>query len=295
MMSFQRSFDTVDHQLLLKKLENYGIRGLVLEILTSYLRNRKQFVEIGQLKSNLRTINIGVPQGSVLGPLLFLVYIDGITDLENNGSQITLFADDCSVLTSSSSETLPGKHEKQLNDLGRWLFCNKLSLNVEKTTCLKFGRNKGTNAVVRFKDKLLSCENSVKYLGVFIDRNLNFKNHIEHVCKKVSKLLGFLHHSKRMLSQYLKKVFYNCYIKPVISYGLLVYGSTSESLLKPIFVLQKKILRLIYNLKKHDTCTHLFAESGLQTVYELYLRELLKFLLFNFDKIRKKAQFRIKQ
>ena len=258
----RKAFNTVNHGILLKKLEAYGARGIILHLLASFLKNRKQFVQIDEKVSEVRVINVGVPQRSVLGPLLFLRYINDITDTQD---------ENCSILTSHQHNPFPA-HVKQKHQISKWQSANKLTLNLEKTFYLKFSGTKSMRNTLLINEKLPKTESSNKHFEIFIDSDLNF-NHVSYVCKKVCIMVGLF--------------IYNHAIKPIIENGLLVYGSTSESQLRPILILQKKILRILYNLPSHACCTHLFTESGVQTVYAMYVGALLKYLLFNFRNIEK--------
>ena len=133
-----KAFDTVDHEILLKKLNHYGIRGMANNLIKSYLSNRKQYVQIGDTKSNLLDINCGVPQGSVLGPLLFLIYVNDIANCNPHGL-IRLFANDTNVFIESKQiESLYNDAENALKYLDKWFRANKLTLNIEKTSFIIF-------------------------------------------------------------------------------------------------------------------------------------------------------------
>ena len=131
-LDLSKAFDTVNHGILLEKLEAYRARGIVFQLLASFLQNRKQFTQIDEKVSEIRDINVAVPQRCLFGPLLFLIYINGMTDTQDETSQIFLFADDCSILTSHQYDCFPA-HEKQLHQNSKWLGANKRTINLEKT------------------------------------------------------------------------------------------------------------------------------------------------------------------
>ena len=173
-----KAFDTVDHGILLKKLNHYGIRGVANDLIKSYLSNRKQYVQIGETKSNLLNINCGVPQGSVLGPLLFLIYVNDIVNCNPHGN-IRLFADDTYVFIESNQiNDLYNKAENVLKYLDRWFRANKLTLNIDKTNFIIFttpDRRKKLNIpnTLNFNNITINRTDQAKYLGLILDEDLN--------------------------------------------------------------------------------------------------------------------------
>ena len=140
-LDLSKAFDTVNHGFLLKKLETHGARGIALLMVARFLQNRKQFLQIGLKNSKFQDTNAKVPQGSVLGPLLFLIYINDITDIQHGNSQIDVLVDYFSILISHQHNLFPS-HEKHLHQISKWFSANKLTPNLEKIFYLKFGRTK---------------------------------------------------------------------------------------------------------------------------------------------------------
>ena len=188
-LDLQKAFDTVNHDILLYKLHNYGIRGVVHQWFESYLTNRHQFTSIGDTCSYTGHITMGVPQGSVLGPLLFLLYINDICSAVP-GAKVKLFADDTNLfLYEKDLLSLYAKANASLEYLSKWFIANRLSLSVEKTCYTVFGAKHLDlqNLELKIDNKTIHLVASCKYLGVIIDSNLTWQEHIDHLYKKLIK------------------------------------------------------------------------------------------------------------
>ena len=180
----RKAFDTVDHDIVLAKLHSYGIRGTPYDCFVSYLSNRSQFVSIGNTTSPSALISCSVPQGSVLGPLLFLLYMNDFYNC-SNVFNFHLFADDSNLFFAESSlESLETKVNLELKSVHNWLCCNKLSLNIDKTNFVIFHppQKKLTKSIsILVDNKSIEQKDYVKYLGVFIDSHLKFKEHVHQL------------------------------------------------------------------------------------------------------------------
>ena len=186
-LDLSKAFDTLNHEILLAKLQHYGINGLTLKWIKSYLMGRKQFVQIKESRSSEQTIVCGIPQGSILGPLLFILYINDIS----NASTLTeslIFADDTSIFYSHSDPNyLESVMNEELQMFDVWMKCNKLSVNIKKTNYVIFKSSKKKiphNFIFCYGNEILKQENTTKFLGVYIDQHLTWKDHISHICKK---------------------------------------------------------------------------------------------------------------
>ena len=189
-LDLSKAFDTIDHNILLHKLEFYGVRGLALNWFQSYLTDRKQYVLYNNVQSQTLGITCGVPQGSILGPLLFLIYVNDIANCLTH-SKLISFADDTTVFLSSKCiNDLYKNMNSDLDDLTNWFKANRLALNVNKSNCKLFQPNGNQNTLgntlnigIDPIEHKLSC----KFLGIFIDNQLRWNNHLSHISAKLSR------------------------------------------------------------------------------------------------------------
>ena len=272
-IDLEKAFDTVDHKILLQKCYNYGLRGSIYQILAEFLSNRQQFVEHDNKRSVLEKISFGVPQGSVLGPLLFLIYINDLPD-QCKTTKSVLFADDTSILAKGDNRECINNLAEDTKYIDKWFKANKLCVNSEKCKLTSFGRSNFQPPLSVF-DSIIQYCNEYKYLGLWVDSSLNYKTHIESVCAKLSRSNGLMYRTRHCFSRKTLLMFYEAYAKPVILYGLLIYGSSNKSYLKKIFMKQKQIIRTIFHYRKFDTTSKIFLENNIESVYELYFSLLI--------------------
>ncbi len=247
-IDLKKAFDTVNHNILLMKLEHYGLRGPLLKWFETYLTGRKQFVYYNGVSSDIVSISCGVPQGSVLGPLLFLLYIN---DLPNISSKLSffLFADDTNIYYESTNlAEIENTVNAELKKLSQWLNLNRLALNVGKTNFVIFRSSKKPlyhNVVLIMNRKALEQKDHVKYLGVLMDEHLLWKPQISSISKKISRGVGILAKLRGHMDQKLLLCIYYCLVFSHLSYGVQAWGSACDSYLKELIVIQNKAVRIL--------------------------------------------------
>ena len=247
-LDLSKAFDTLDHEILLNKPEHYGIRDVALDWVKSYLSERLQFVQFNQTSSSKCQIHCGVPQGSILGPLFFILYINDLP-FASSLTEPLLFADDTSILYSHRDQDhLISVLNEELIKIDSWMRSNKLSVNIKKTNYVVFKsaqKKASSDLPLSFNSQILKEKNAVKFLGAYIDNSLTWKSHINHVCKKMSKSIGVIFRSRFFLTEKTLLSLYYTLVYPYISYCSTVWTSTYPTNLNRIYLLQKRAVRAI--------------------------------------------------
>ena len=231
------------------KLERYGIRGTPLKWLDSYLTDRRCYVELGPYKSRVNIFNIGVPQGSILGPTLFLIYINNLPKISTT-LNTQLFADDTIVSNSGSNiDSLALTTNEELLKLKDWTQANKLTIHAGKTKLLLVSKRipSQNNFSINLMDSNIVRDHTCKYLGIYLDDKLTFKDHIKHINSKISRYIGILYKIKDNLPIKTRLDYYYAYIYPYLSYNTIIWGCAYPSHIQPLVVLQKRAVRTIAN------------------------------------------------
>ena len=296
-LDYKKAFDLVSHDILLKKLEKIGIRGIHLNWFKTYLADRKMYTMVnGSLSSSLKVINRSVPQGSILGPLLFLIFINDMPNCTNLLS--ILFADDTTTLACGDDIELLGPIvNTELQKIGTWLKANELSINTTKTKIMVFSQNKKIpdfNFVFNNNDahgqqdpnlissieriQMTSHTQTFKMLGVHFDEKLSFDFHCQKVVNKISSALFMINRAKHMLSKNSLKRLYFAMIHPHILYCLPIYSNTSPRNIDKIFKKQKQSIRIINNAKFNAHTEPLFYNCSILPLSDLIIEQKLMLL-----------------
>ena len=255
-LDLSKAFDTISHSKLLYKLNCYGIRGNALNLIKSYLSNRSQYVNVLDENSDHLPVEWGVPQGSVLGPLLFLIYINDLCNVSNNGKFI-LFADDTNVFVAANTREETYDIANQiLTSISQYMKCNLLHINTKKCCYMYFNPSKREHESVvdcELENLNIAIDGSVivrvkttKFLGVIIDDKLNWKPHIEALNKKLKSACGRIYRIKNCLPSKLHKQIYHTLFESHLTFAISVWGGVSHKVIEPIFITQKRCIRMIF-------------------------------------------------
>ena len=283
-IDLSKAFDTVNHQILLSKLEHYGVKSTNLKWFSDYLTNRKQFISYDNETTEMDNITCGVPQGSILGPLLFLIYINDI----HNSSDIldfTLFADDTNLFFSHKDiKVMFETVNSELSKIHEWFKANKLSLNTGKTKYMFFHKlNVTDNIPLKLPNLVLNNnkikrEYSMKFLGVLLDECLTWKKHIEMIENKISKNIGILYKAKFLLNQKCLKSIYFSFIHVYINYANIAWSSTNPSKLTKILNKQKHASRIILSEERNAHARPLMKKLKVLNTFQLNIYQILLFM-----------------
>ncbi len=271
-IDLSKAFDTINHTILLNKLNLYGIRGVANNWFRSYLNNRLQYVHLQNSNSSKLTVKCGVPQGSILGPLLFLIHINDITKVSNI-LNIIMFADDTNLFLSDTNlANLINTANFEVNKISTWFKANKLSLNISKTNYIIF-RTKYKSIEncdgIKIDNIKLEQVYKTKFLGVIINQALSWDDHIHMIKQKIVKNTGIIYKIRKHLPQSVLISLYHTLIHPYLDYCNIVWAINKTTALNDLFICQKKIIRIVTNSKPRDHTVPLFKNLQILPVQSL--------------------------
>ena len=258
-----------------------GIRGEAYDWIADYLNCRKQYVIYNNHRSEHKNITCGVPQGSILGPLLFLLYINDISNVSSILFSI-LFADDTNSLASGSNlDQLTETVNEELEKIVVWLAANKLSLNIKKTHFMVFstkGKKVNRSISIKISNQELERVGHTKFLGVIIDDKLNWSYHINSIKKKIAKGVGVIYKARRLLNRNTLITLYYSFIYPYLHYGIIAWGNTYDTYLNTIVKIQKRAIRAISSAHRNAESDPLFKELKLLKLQNIYILNVMIFM-----------------
>ena len=284
-LDLKKAFDTVDHKILIAKLKTYGVQGHALQWFISYLSGRKQVCKINNEISNTANITCGVPQGSNLGPLLFLVYIN---DLPNclTSTKASMFADDTNIsCCGGSSVEIEQKLNTDLENVHKWLISNKLTLNVEKTEYMIIGSRNRLNQI-HSNPEIVIGEQTIErvarkeFLGVIVDEKLNWHEQVDTQCKKISKNIALLRRAKNYITTDALVTMYNAFVLPHFTYCSTVWQQGNVTHMDKLYKLQKRAARIITGSSYEVRSTDIFKTLHWETIENIFNRrqQLMTFM-----------------
>jgi hypothetical protein len=278
-LDFKRAFETIVRSKLVEKLKQYGIGGIAAKWFESYLDNRRQKTRINEAESTAIQNDLGVPQGSVLGALLFILYINDIGDVVQRAN-INLFADDTMIYVEHGDLKEAAKiMNEELQKVTRWLYINKLKLNVDKTKYMIITNKKNNcqdSIDIQIEDAKIQCVESIKYLGVMLDNKMNFKNNADYVCKKVAKKIGYMARLGNKLNYSSKVLVYNSIIAPHFDYCSTILMMSNDEDHRRMQRLQNRAMRIILKARKRTPIDELLSRlKWLSVKQKLVMNALL--------------------
>ena len=287
-LDLKRAFDVIPHHLIFQKMSYYGISGVELEWFKSYFLNRQHCVYLQGTTSNYLTVKSGVPQGSILGPLIFCLYVNDICNLQiHPETRVSLYADDTALFNQANDRGVCENNlQNDFNYVVRWLECNGMCLNATKTKTILFGSKgkiKNDTISVKYKNDSLESVDSIKYLGVMIDKHLTWSLHVQNVIKKVSKTIACIRRVQHFMSKKNLIMLYYSLILPHFDYCNVVWGNTSKANITKLQKLQNRYARLILRVDYFTPQSNLMNALNWQSVYQRikYQQCLMIFKILN--------------
>ena len=288
-LDLSKAFDSLYYDIFLSKLKYYGLQWKALQLLKSYISGRCQYVQLSDVKSSTHAVVCGIPQGSVLGPLLFNIYINDITNATSKFNVI-MYADDTTLVstlenfgTLNNIAVIEDEINKEITKISHWLHSNKLLLNTAKSKFMVFFKHPKTIP----KLKLTINDNSIEqvtefnFLGITIDQNVTWSAHITKTSIKIARVIGILHKLKHSFPLRILRLIYNSLIHPHLIYSLYLWGFNP----KRLTILQKRAVRILARRPYLSHSTPLFKSLQILKLEDLYITQLYKLYYKNVNNL----------
>ena len=279
-VDLQKAFDTVNIDLLLDKLYKMGCRGICYELLKSYSTNRQQYTSVNNSNSETAEVEVGVAQGSVLGPLQYLLYVHSLKYVGLKAKYF-MFADDTVLVYSSENQNeLQTIINTDLENYFEWLCYNRLSINAEKTVYMVI-KQKGKlpcNPVIHINKVVLKEVMEYKYLGLIIQNNLSWNAHVNSIISRVSPMVGAIRRCSHQFNNKVKSLIYNSFIEPHLRYLIPCWGNTTEYLLNKLQRLQNKAVKAVNQLNFYTPSEQLYRDHHILKIKQIKTLEQTKLI-----------------
>lgn len=311
-LDLKKAFDTVSVPILIKGLENIGIRGVALNLFADYLKNRKQYVKIDGHISNECDVTNGVPQGSVLGPTLFLIYINSLCNMEIEGGRVFSYADDTAIVfTGESWSSVRRAAELGLAKVNKWLQSNLLTLNTTKTNYIAFTNYRSSQPEASYDIKIHSCQMEepscdcssitkvaeIKYLGVMLDDRLTWHAHLEIMMGRTRKLIWVFNRLRHIADKKLLKIIYMSLAQSLLAYCIPVWGGATKTKFLDLERAQRAMLKVMHFKPYRFSTKKLYKLSDTLSVRQLFILHTIirvhKELPFDPSTLNKRRNFKV--
>ena len=272
LLDLQKAFDSVDHSIILGKLENYGIRGCKFCLLKNYLSERYQCIHINNTEYKTPGQIWGSPGLSFGSTTVFDIYINDRPHAVFHSSS-TLFADGTAIVKNPHASN--EEFQKDIERVDHWMKYNKVTVKATKSKLLRFCIAKD-DISLKFSDEFLIRVDSCKYLGIWLDNKLSFRQHIEYIRKKINKFCAIVYKLRDVMTINQLINYYKTYAQPVLQYGILIYGCVKKSNLYAIHKSQKRFFRIAFRKRYRDSISDKLEKLKIASVFELHIYELFK-------------------
>lgn len=296
-LDLAKAFDTVPHRILLEKLNKLGIRGLPLKLFENYLTNRLQATYVNNTLSDQKFINCGIPQGTVLGPTLFLIFVNDLCNIKIDGELISYADDTVIIIEDNTWDKAHRKASVNISKVKNWLDQNKLSLNINKTKFITFTAtisdlprvdmitiHDSESCITHDYTNNCICNTSisrvqnVRYLGIDLDQHLKWNHHINNLVKKLRKLIFKFNQIKNILNKNNLRLVYSSLAESVLRYGIVAWGGAYDNTLKQVEICQKLLLKIIFKKENQYPTTLLFQYAEVFNIRYLYYHSVFNFM-----------------